>query len=319
MNDLLLREANCDDCNEIVSLLKSTLGDSLLPKTVEYWKWKHYDNPFGISKIIVASFDSEIIGVRAFLKWKWQNKCTTINAIRAVDTATAKQFQNQGIFKKLTLFALAQCKLEGIDLVFNTPNKISKPGYLKMGWEDMGRMPIQIKPSFHIPSKFTEQFIDDMYSEFSVSNFAKLLSEHIDFSNTGEKFNTVFSENYYKWRYSDCPTVKYGLNGSRDNYFIFFRLKRIDKFIELRICDFWIKAEKGNEKLFLDGINQLIKKIRPLFISFAPDFRIYNKNGFWVNLNKGPITTVRKLSSEKIEDFRYFKNWQPSIGTMELF
>jgi len=319
MNDLLIREANFDDSNEIVSLLKSTLGDSLLPKTVDYWKWKHYDNPFGISKIIVASFDSEIIGVRAFLKWKWQNNCTTINAIRAVDTATATQFQNQGIFKKLTLFALAQCKLEGIDLVFNTPNNISKPGYLKMGWEEIGRMPIQIKPCFHLPSKFNEALIDNIYSEFPVNDFATDFSKNIEFFNDSEKFNTVFSEKYYKWRYIDCPTVEYGFEGSVDKYFIFFRLKKIDNFIELRICDFWIKNEKGLEKSFLDALTQLIKKIRPLFISFAADFRINFKNGLWFNPNKGPITTVRKLSSEGIEDFLYFKNWQPSIGSMELF
>ena len=319
MNDLLLREANFDDCNEIVSLLKSTLGDSLLPKTVDYWKWKHYDNPFGTSKIILASFNSEIIGVRAFLKWKWQNKYTTINAIRAVDTATARQFQNRGIFKKLTLFALAQCKSEGIDLVFNTPNKISKPGYIKMGWEEIGKMPIQIKPCFHIPSKFNEQFIDNIYSEFSVNDFPSFFRNHIDFSIDSEKLNTVFSEKYYKWRYTECPAVKYGLNGSPNKYFIFFRLKKIDKFIELRICDFWIKDETGIEKLFFDGLTQLAKKTRPLFISFAPDFRIYNNKGFWFNSNKGPITTVRKLSSECIDDFRNFKNWAPSIGSMELF
>ena len=319
MNELLIREANFDDGTEIVSLLKSTLGDSLLPKTVDYWNWKHYDNPFGVSKIFVASFDSEIIGVRAFLNWKWQNRYSTINAIRAVDTATATQFQARGVFKKLTLFALEQCKSEGIDLVFNTPNKISKSGYLKMGWEEIGRMPIQIKPCFNIPSKFNEQFIDNIYAEFPVNEFATLFSKHIDFSNDGDNFNTVFSEKYFKWRYADCPTVKYGFLGCKEKYFIFFRLKKIDNFIELRICDFWIKNEKGLEKSFLNSLNQVVKKTRPLFISFAPDFRINNKNGLWFNPNKGPITTVRKLSSERIEDFLYFKNWQPSIGSMELF
>jgi GNAT superfamily N-acetyltransferase len=319
MNDLLIREANVDDSVEIVSLLKNTLGESLLPKTVDYWNWKHYHNPFGISKIIVAKFNTEIIGVRAFLKWKWQNKYTTINAIRAVDTATAKEFQSKGVFKKLTLFALAQCKSEGIDLVFNTPNKISKPGYIKMGWEENGRMPIQIKPCFHIPSKFNEQFVDNIYAEFLVNDFATQFNEYMDFSNHGVKFNTVFSEKYYKWRYADCPTVEYGFKGCVDKYFIFFRLKKIDKFIELRICDFWIKKGNSFEKLFLDELTQLVKRIRPLLVSFAPDFRIPSKNALWFNTNKGPITTVRKLSSEGIEDFRYFKNWQPSIGTMELF
>ena len=35
---------------------------------------------------------------------------------------------------------------EGVDFVFNTPNDKSRPGYLKMGWEEVGRVPITVRP-----------------------------------------------------------------------------------------------------------------------------------------------------------------------------
>ena len=38
--------------SQIVELLKITLGESLTKKTVEFWNWKHNENPFGKSKII---------------------------------------------------------------------------------------------------------------------------------------------------------------------------------------------------------------------------------------------------------------------------
>jgi hypothetical protein len=75
----------------------------------------------------------------------------------------------------------------------------------------------------------------------------------------------------------------------------------------------------GVDSLFVDELTLLIDKIRPLFVSFAPDTRIVNNRGLWLYPNKGPITTIRTLANDNIEDFSFFKNWQPSIGSMELF
>ena len=36
---------------------------------------------------------------------------------------------------------------EGVDVVFNTPNTQSRPGYLKMGWIDVGRLPVAARPT----------------------------------------------------------------------------------------------------------------------------------------------------------------------------
>src|SRR5690606_36927640 len=50
----------------------------------------------------------------------------------------------KGIFKKLTLALVEFCKERQDHFVFNTPNEQSKPGYLKMGWEEAGRLPISL-------------------------------------------------------------------------------------------------------------------------------------------------------------------------------
>ena len=49
-----------------------------------------------------------------------------------------------GIFTKLTLAAVDELRGE-VDLVFNTPNGKSGPGYLKMGWREVGRVPVRIR------------------------------------------------------------------------------------------------------------------------------------------------------------------------------
>jgi GNAT superfamily N-acetyltransferase len=319
MNELNIREAVFEDSNEIVSLLRNTLGESLLPKSVQYWKWKHYDNPFGISKILVAVHHEHIIGVRAFLKWKWQNSSSTVTSIRAVDTATLPQFQSRGVFKKLTLLALEQCKSEGIDMVFNTPNKVSMPGYIKMGWKGIGKMPIQIYPCFNLPTKYNEDDCDLIYMDHSVDSFLLKVPDCIDFSNSIDTYNTAFTLNYFKWRYADCPIINYGVKGCVEKYFFFFRIKKIGRFIELRICDFWMNTGIEFEQQFMEELTQLVYRIRPLFVSIAPDRKLMKKKGFWFDTKTGPMTTIRTLSMNDLNDFNLFKNWNPSIGSMELF
>jgi hypothetical protein len=46
--------ASKEHSNQIVELLKIALGESLMPKSVKFWNWKHNENPFGKSKIILA-------------------------------------------------------------------------------------------------------------------------------------------------------------------------------------------------------------------------------------------------------------------------
>ena len=69
------------------------------------------------------------------------------HAVRAVDTATDPEFQGRGIFTRLTLEALDELAADGVDFVFNTPNARSRPGYLKMGWQVVGRLAAAVRPT----------------------------------------------------------------------------------------------------------------------------------------------------------------------------
>ena len=56
----------------------------------------------------------------------------------------SRAFQGRGIFSMLTRRALEDLRHEA-DLVFNTPNEKSLPGYLKMGWQVVGQVPIRVR------------------------------------------------------------------------------------------------------------------------------------------------------------------------------
>lgn len=144
---LVIRKATAADLSELIDVCKSALGWSDSDPNEAFFRWKHFENPFGDSPIWLATDADRIVGVRALMRWELhQAGRPPLSMLRAVDTATAPTHQGRGIFTKLTKAALEASKADGIDAVFNTPNDQSRPGYLKMKWKIVGRVPIVVRP-----------------------------------------------------------------------------------------------------------------------------------------------------------------------------
>jgi len=111
-----------------------------------FFTWKHDDNPFGPSPAWVAVDDGEIVGFRTLLRWELTRRTDRLRMLRAVDTASAPEHQGRGIFRRLTLTAVAELTAGRYDAVFNTPNPQSRAGYLKMGWSALGRPTLDVRP-----------------------------------------------------------------------------------------------------------------------------------------------------------------------------
>ncbi len=86
-----------------------------------------------------SSGKARIVAVRLFMRWDFVRGGTLVHAVRAVDTATHPDHQGGGLFSELTWHTLEMCRSEGVAFVFNTPNAESRPGYLKLGWRELGR------------------------------------------------------------------------------------------------------------------------------------------------------------------------------------
>ena len=140
------------DLPAIISLLKEGFHKK---RILEDFKKKHIDNPFGKSYGLLAFEGDNLIALRMFLRWEFKHNNKLIKAIRPVDTVTHPQHQGKGIFKKINLMGLENCRNE-YELIFNTPNKNSFPGNIKMGWK---RLPSkqQFKIAFRLPFFFKSQ------------------------------------------------------------------------------------------------------------------------------------------------------------------
>jgi GNAT superfamily N-acetyltransferase len=140
-----IRRFREEDEPGVLELLATALGPGPLGRrSAAFFGWKHRSGPFGPSLMLVAEAGGRIVGLRAFMRWRLRSAGRALAAVRAVDTATDPAYQRAGVFSRLTTTALEELE-EDVALVFNTPNLRSLPGYLKLGWQVAGTVPVSIR------------------------------------------------------------------------------------------------------------------------------------------------------------------------------
>ena len=208
-----------EDLPAVLELLRVALGETaLLKRTPELFRWKHIENPFGRSVMLVAEVDETMVGLRAFMRWQLDYDGDVIHCGRAVDTATHPGYLRRGIFKRLTTDALDVARDVGIQLIFNTPNELSRPGYLKMGWSDVGPMRVLLRPH---PTRLLRgrhvsfPSLDELAPMAIPIESDSTPGADLAYGHTGGKpdptgLRTPRSSRYLRWRFAEHPTARYG-------------------------------------------------------------------------------------------------------------
>ncbi len=246
-----IRRATEADRPAMIELCRASLGWQEGDPNEAFYAWKHDRNAFGESPawLAVAS-DGSLVGLRVFLRWRFVDADgRPFDAVRAVDTATHPDWQGRGIFTKLTLGALPDLAELGVAVVFNTPNDKSRPGYLKMGWQTVGRVPVGLRlrsalaaprvagaraaaEKWSVPVDVglpaVDLFGDDAEVQALLAGAEPLAGIH-----------TERSAAYLRWRYSFEPlhyrAVPLG-DSLRDGVIV-FRVRRRGSATELTLCE----------------------------------------------------------------------------------
>ncbi len=304
-----IREADHSDIPGILSVLKASLGETSSKKTEEVWRYKHIENPFGESLVLVAEEENKIIGVRAFMRWKWQREDEVYSAFRAVDTATHPEHQGKGIFKKLTLKALELGKERGDHFVFNTPNSQSKPGYLKMGWKEVAKLKIELRALN--PINKNKQFTYHCVGEIASSD--NLIASFFERQKKTNQLFTPKNIQYLTWRYINNPLQDYAVICNKE-YFIAGYVKKRNKFREFRLSE--VICTTNRKKEAKTAILQLAKASGAQVLSIASHTDIQFKTGIIGNF--GPVLTYKAINLHAPELLN-LESWTYSLGDLELF
>ena len=203
MTTIAVRPFDARDQPAILDLMHTALGERPgLRRSQELFAWKHFDNPFGRSLMLVAEDDEGIVGFRAFMRWELDTPDgERLRCVRAVDTATHPRARRRGVFRTLTNEAVVAAGTEGVDLIFNTPNPRSGAGYVTMGWREVGRIGALIRPRLRGWLSTS--------TEIARLEGGSLWDDRRISDRRPQGLRTPRTKEYLTWRYKAHPTAGY--------------------------------------------------------------------------------------------------------------
>ena len=308
----------------VLELMAASLGWLPDDHHGAFFAWKHEANPFGPSLAWVATVDGSLAGFRTFLRWEFVVGAEVRKAVRAVDTATHPDHRGRGIFSELTRHGLATLPDVGVGFVFNTPNDQSRPGYLKMGWEVVGRLPIHARPR-SLPAlrrMATARTPADIWSTPTTNGTAATdaladtdaLARLLAGQPGSDRLTTRRSPEFFHWRYAGFPALAYRvttLGGSVADGFAVWRLRRRGEALEAALV----------EVLAPGGDRRTVRRLaRAAAVESGADYTVglglHSGRGFIPLPGQGPTLTWRSVGSEPAPPLG---SWALGLGDVELF
>ena len=214
----------------------------------------------------------------------------------------------------MTMHGLDSIRDDGIAFVFNTPNDKSRPGYLKMGWREVGKLPVAIRVAgpggavrmarSRVASSHWPLGIDLGVPALDVAS--ELAAEDGSSMDTGT-ITTNVGPAFYGWRYG-ADFLGYRAVASHGGHLI-CRVRQRGDAKELVMLDApgLDTASADRAAVHLLRRNRLDHALR-LGIADA-------RHGF-VPAPGGPIVTWRSVCVEAMPPLA---NWQVGMGDVELF
>jgi len=338
--EIAIREGTEADVPAVLELLKKSLGEGSIPRSQSFWEWKHARNPFGRSPFWVAESNRQIVGLRVFMRWRWQAGSATADAVRAVDTATHPDYQGRGIFRMLTLHGVNELTRRGVAFVFNTPNRKSRPGYLKMGWSKVGHTSLWVAPRDlralarvvrdrlgpnQVPGAPDDAGGTDTRGADVLDDpgFSRLIAS---MERSDHKYRTPQNVEYIRWRYELCPACRYGFTASENRkVFVIHRTRRRSGAREVAISELFFDPNDAGVRDISGVLGQVLEASGADYGVIATPTSARSAAalalaGFIPAPRVGPILTVRPMAlSTGMPDPLALRSWAPTIGDLELF
>lgn len=308
---LEIRAATAADRAAILELCAHSLGWNSNEPWPDFFAWKHDKNAFGPSPMWVALDGDRLVGLRTFLRWRFRDATTPdrpVTAVRAVDTATHPEFQGRGIFRLLTMTGVDALTEGGTDSIFNTPNDKSRPGYLKMGWSDVGVVQVAAtarpntahrvrgaRQPAELWSSPTRAGVDPVQSFSDADAWARLL----DARRQTTRFATDHTVETLRWRYGLRQLgYRVWMLGDRvEDGAVIFRLRRRGTAREATICETFLPRGTSSHRSIRGRLWPwaLAREVGADYL-LATAHELGPKDGFVPVPKVGPILTWRPLA-----------------------
>lgn len=334
LDDLVVRRATVDDLPAVVDLGRRCSGST---GDAAFLEWKHLQNPFGASPMWVACQGERVVAFRAFMRWELAARDRVIHAGRAVDTAVDPDLPGSDVVTALTRHGLDALAAQDVTLVFSTVDGRRRSGDPDMGWEEVGRLGVVVRPhsgrfplvvraargaaeQLPVPTDVGDAPADVFGQESAVQALLDDLAPvgaPVGPGGVGGQLTTRRSPAFLAWRYGQ-PARGYRvlLQGpSPADGLVVFRRRRRGRAVETVLCDVLVPSGGRAAKLEEHLVDRVGKAADSDYFLRLDQRRV--TRGPFVRLPRvGPVLVCRTLDESSVPGL---PAWGLTMGDVELF
>jgi hypothetical protein len=249
---------------------------------------------------------------------RWQLETAageTLECLRPVDTATHPDFARQGVFRELTMSAIEIARASGIDLIFNTPNERSEPGYLKMGWKSIGSIGVLVRPLVGTAARLDPEKVPSMRDLGpTIAQVPSSLGSLPVREPLG--LRTPRTDAYLRWRFLSHPTAQYGWVGDADFGGAVVRASSRGGRAEMVVSD--ILGKPSSEYVKRTAKQAQTRYLAGWFSPGTPERTAANRGGMVLIPGFKALRLVARPLSELTVDVLGLGSWDLATSDLEL-
>jgi len=323
-NSWICRDYQTGDENQILAL-NNEFNDRKI--TLEHWKWKFIETPFG-KAIIKLMFDGEkLIGHRGAMPMVVSIQDRDFPSAQIVNTLTHPDYRRLGISTHLAQAICEAAKEQRIKFIYNFPNPDSYPLYLKIdGWQMLDQRNAWQKK---LPTKSTSTMLRSRAIK-EIERFDHRVDRLWDRVKQDYVVVVPRTAKFLNWRFTQHPTEEYSKFVVEDNsgeisgYLVLKVYRRGDE-VKGHIIDMLCLNNENIVKSLLDySYNFFIEKGIRNLTCWMPESSFYTsllkKEGFATEMMETHCGLWILDKQEKLVDTATdIKNWHITMGDSDVF
>lgn len=347
--EIIFRPATPRDDPGIREVLNATYGKQAASSiTFDWWCKSHAAVSHAI---LVAECNQRVVGLQPIQFFSYQERQCNLLGGMLTGVAVHPEFRRQGIFLKLVQTSEAEAWRIGARFVVTMPNERSRPGFLKMGYTDLGqrrfafrmldpnalgrRLHALLDPIIGIGSRVTQAVLKSCRSsgQHEIVEYKEVPTaiDQLEQMNAelypGVRLQRIKS--WWDWRYRQNPERDYRLFVARDKAaqirgFAATASEVRDGLSVAYLMDYAVCDHAAYHDLLAglqEGLRSFGAQVLCAVVSAPEQLRSLRRSGFWIVPKWAPIKrfyTVARFNPEQAENvpaaWHKISGWYQTLG-----